>query len=76
MRCLKIRIRRLVEESMDTRDRLLGQLVQRILDTVELTGNQWLIRIAGGSVIVVASEIRRALLRRRPALPRDAAAGA
>jgi P-type Ca2+ transporter type 2C len=49
---------------------------QRILDTVELTGNQWLICIAGGSVIVVASEIRKALLRRRAALPRDAAAEA
>jgi Ca2+-transporting ATPase len=41
------------------------RFLQRILDTVELTGNQWLICIAGGSVIVVASEIRKLLLRRR-----------
>ena len=36
----------------------------RILDTVELTGNQWLICIGAGAVIVVASEIRKLLLRR------------
>jgi P-type Ca2+ transporter type 2C len=41
------------------------QFFQRVLDTVELTGNQWLICIAGGAVIVVASEIRKVLLRRR-----------
>jgi Ca2+-transporting ATPase len=40
---------------------------QRILHTVELTGNQWLICIGGGLVIVVASEIRKFLLRRRDA---------
>jgi len=38
---------------------------QRILDTVELTGNQWLICIGAGLVIVVASEIRKFILRRR-----------
>jgi Ca2+-transporting ATPase len=43
------------------------QFFQRVLDTVELTGNQWLICIAGGAVIVVASEIRKLLLRRREA---------
>jgi P-type Ca2+ transporter type 2C len=48
------------------------RFLQRILDTVELTGNQWLICIAGGSVIVVASEIRKLLLRRRDSpLPDD-----
>jgi Ca2+-transporting ATPase len=37
----------------------------RILDTVELTGNQWLICIGAGLPIVVASEIRKLVLRRR-----------
>ena len=41
--------------------------LQRILDTVELTGNQWLICIGAALPIVVASEIRKFLLRRRPA---------
>ena len=36
----------------------------RTLDTVELTGNQWLICIGAGLTIVVASEIRKFLLRR------------
>ena len=36
----------------------------RILDTVSLTGNQWLICIGAGLTIVVASEIRKFLLRR------------
>ena len=40
---------------------------QRILDTVEMTGNQWLICIAGGAVVVVASEIWKFALRRRSA---------
>ena len=39
--------------------------LQRILDTVELTGNQWLICIGAALPIVVASEIRKFLLRRR-----------
>jgi hypothetical protein len=39
--------------------------LQRILDTVELTGNQWLICIGAGVPIVVVSEIRKFLLRRR-----------
>jgi Ca2+-transporting ATPase len=38
--------------------------LHRILDTVELTGNQWLICIGGGLVIGVASELRKLLLRR------------
>lgn len=51
--------------------------LHRILDTVELTGNQWLICIAGGLAIVAASELRKLLLRRRgPAAPREAAAAA
>jgi Ca2+-transporting ATPase len=38
---------------------------QRILDTTELTGNQWLICIGAALPIVAASEIRKFLLRRR-----------
>jgi len=41
--------------------------LERILDTVELTGNQWLICIGAALPIVVASEIRKFLLRRRDA---------
>ena len=44
----------------------LGFLL-RILDTVELTGNQWLICIGAGLPIVVVSEIRKLVLRRRDA---------
>jgi Ca2+-transporting ATPase len=40
------------------------QFLQRVLDTVELTGNQWLICIGAALTIVVASEIRKFLLRR------------
>ena len=47
--------------------------LQRILDTVELTGNQWLICIGAGLPIVVASEIRKLLLRRRDAAAADPA---
>jgi P-type Ca2+ transporter type 2C len=43
------------------------QFFHRILDTVELTGNQWLICIGAGLPIVVVSEIRKWLLRRRQA---------
>jgi Ca2+-transporting ATPase len=39
--------------------------LHRILDTVELTGNQWLICIAGGLLIGVVAEIRKLLLRRQ-----------
>ncbi len=42
-----------------------SQFLHRILDTVELTGNQWLICIGGGLVIGVVSELRKFLLRRR-----------
>ena len=44
---------------------------QRILDTVELTGNQWLICIGAALTIVVASEIRKFLLRRRDLGPAE-----
>jgi P-type Ca2+ transporter type 2C len=44
-----------------------SQFLHRILDTVELTGNQWLICIGAGMTVVVVSEIRKALLRRREA---------
>jgi P-type Ca2+ transporter type 2C len=44
-----------------------SQFLHRILDTVELTGNQWLICIGAGLTIAVASEIRKLLLRRRAA---------
>jgi P-type Ca2+ transporter type 2C len=37
---------------------------QRILDTVELTGNQWLICLGAGATIVLASEIWKLFLRR------------
>ena len=38
---------------------------QRVLDTVELTGNQWLICIGAGLTIVVASELWKFFLRRQ-----------
>ena len=41
------------------------QFFQRILDTVELTGNQWLICIGAGAAIVVVSEICKFVLRRQ-----------
>jgi Ca2+-transporting ATPase len=40
---------------------------QRILDTEELTGNQWLICIGAGVAVVVVSEIWKLVLRRREA---------
>jgi P-type Ca2+ transporter type 2C len=48
---------------------------QRILDTVELTGNQWLICIGAGAVVVVVSEIWKFFLRRgaRAVAPAEAA---
>ena len=39
--------------------------LQRILDTVELSGHQWLICIGAGLSVLVASEIRKFLLRRK-----------
>jgi Ca2+-transporting ATPase len=43
---------------------------QRILNSVELTGNQWLICIAGGLLIVVVSEVWKFFLRRSDAAAR------
>ena len=40
---------------------------QRILDTVPLTGIQWLVCIGAASSIVVVSEAWKLVLRRRPA---------
>jgi P-type Ca2+ transporter type 2C len=40
---------------------------QRILDTQELTGNQWLICIGAGLVVVAVSEVWKLVLRRRAA---------
>jgi P-type Ca2+ transporter type 2C len=40
------------------------QVFHRVFDTVELTGEQWLICLGAGATIVVASEIRKLLLRR------------
>jgi P-type Ca2+ transporter type 2C len=40
---------------------------QRILDTVELSGNQWLICIGAVLSIVVVSDAWKLMLRRRPA---------
>jgi P-type Ca2+ transporter type 2C len=39
--------------------------LQRILDTVELTGDQWLICIGAGLTVVVASELWKLVARRR-----------
>jgi P-type Ca2+ transporter type 2C len=47
---------------------------QRILDTVELTGNQWLICIGAGLTVVVASELWKLMLRRRASAPAEPAA--
>jgi P-type Ca2+ transporter type 2C len=41
------------------------QFLQRVLDTVELTGNQWLICIGAGLLVVVVSEAWKFVLRRR-----------
>ena len=48
--------------------------LQRVLDTVELTGNQWLICIGAGLIIVVASEAWKFVLRRRDSPEPEAAA--
>jgi P-type Ca2+ transporter type 2C len=40
---------------------------QRVFDTVELTGNQWLICIGAGAAIVAVSEAWKLVLRRREA---------
>jgi Ca2+-transporting ATPase len=40
-------------------------IFQRILGTVSLTGREWIVCILGGATILVASEIRKLILRRR-----------
>jgi P-type Ca2+ transporter type 2C len=42
-------------------------IFQRILGTVSLTGRQWIVCILGGATILVASELRKLILRRRSA---------
>jgi len=39
--------------------------LQKVLDTVPLTGYQWLICIGAGLIIVVVSEVRKFMLRRQ-----------
>ena len=46
---------------------------QRILDTEELTGNQWLICIGAALAVVVVSEVWKFVLRRREATAEPAA---
>jgi Ca2+-transporting ATPase len=41
------------------------RIFQRFLDTVELSGRQWLICIGAGLLIIVASELRKLLMRGR-----------
>jgi Ca2+-transporting ATPase len=43
--------------------------LQRVLDTVSLTGNQWLICIGAALTVVAVSEIWKLVLRRRAAQP-------
>jgi len=47
---------------------------QRILDTEELTGNQWLICIGAALAVVAVSEVWKLVLRRREATAEPAAA--
>jgi P-type Ca2+ transporter type 2C len=47
---------------------------QRILDTEELTGNQWLICIGAALAVVVVSEVWKLVLRRREAAAQPAEA--
>ena len=48
--------------------------LQRVLDTVELTGNQWLICIGAGLLVVVVSEAWKFVLRRHESSEAAAAA--
>jgi Ca2+-transporting ATPase len=41
------------------------RILQRILDSVPLTGEQWLVCLLGSATVLVASEIRKFALRRR-----------
>jgi Ca2+-transporting ATPase len=49
---------------------------QRILDTIELSGRQWLICIAGGLLVLTVSEVWKLVLRRREHQAEEAAAPA
>jgi Ca2+-transporting ATPase len=49
---------------------------QRILDTIPLTGNQWLICIGAGALIVAVSEVRKFFLRRSAHAAADPAGAA
>jgi Ca2+-transporting ATPase len=40
-------------------------ILQRILDSVPLTGEQWLVCILGSATVLVASELQKLVLRRR-----------
>jgi len=52
-------------------------IFQRILGTVSLTGREWIVCILGGATILVASEIRKLILRRgSPASAENEAVGA
>jgi Ca2+-transporting ATPase len=52
------------------------RIFNRILDTVSLTGSQWVICILAASSIIVASEIWKFVMRRRPAPEPPAAVSA
>ena len=41
------------------------RILQRILDTVSLTGEQWSACLLAGSTVLVASEIQKAVPRHR-----------
>ena len=41
------------------------RILHRILDSVPLTGQQWLVCILGSATVLVASEIQKFVLRRR-----------
>jgi Ca2+-transporting ATPase len=41
-------------------------IFERILGTVSLTGKEWIVCILAASTIIVATEIRKLVLRRRP----------
>jgi Ca2+-transporting ATPase len=42
------------------------RIFNRILDTVSLTGSQWVVCILSAASIIVASEIWKFVMRRRP----------
>jgi len=44
-------------------------LLQRLLDTTSLNAAQWLVCLGSALVVVVATEIRKVFLRRRPPVP-------